>query len=526
MVLWLGAALLQLQYFALPRLEYDESDCVEVGYLLKRARGCQAVRAERAWLGLTTAFCLSLLLQGSPVPAFAQGREEAIRQMQNGLNFLKAGKSEEALKAFERAHQLDPAMLEALNNIGRIYADRGDNETAVKYFKKALNIEPLYVPALSNLGLTLYTSGKPEDAIHPWRLCLKQEKDNPTIHYYLANALRDAAEKADRETRDSFLREAREHYNTSIRLDPSNAAAFSGLGVVDLEEGRLTDARRSIMRSLQLRPQSSYSYFNLGLIEERQGNKSAAIKAFENSLKYESDEKYKGETRNRIEQLKTGRMARPGSGSGSTGASTGSIAQPDQDALNEVRARADSALKKNNYKEAAKGYEMLVAAGVSDPVLYSNFGLCLSSTGQLSKAIEAYRKAILISPSGFTEAQYNLGMALRRSGDNVSAEAAFKKAIEDARRAGKTCPAAHNMLGVILRERESLKEAAESFRLAILQSGGSLAIAHFNLALLLEKTEKSRDAVSEYRAYLKTAPNGQNARLARDRLMKLTGSPN
>lgn len=455
------------------------------------------------------------------MPAFAQGREEAIRQMQTGLNFLKAGKNEEALKAFERAHQLDPAMLEALNNIGRIYADRGDNETAVKYFKKALNIEPLYVPALSNLGLTLYTSGKPEDAIHPWRLCLKEDKDNPTIHYYLANALRDAAEKADRETRDSFLREAREHYNTSIRLDPSNAAAFSGLGVVDLEEGRLTDARRSIMKSLQLRPQSSYSYFNLGLIEERQGNKAAAIKAFESSLKFESDEKYKGETRNRIEQLKTGRAARVAAGSA---ANAGSV-QPDQDSLNELRARADLALKKNNYKEAVKGYEMLVAAGVSDPVLYSNFGLCLSSTGQLAKAIEAYRKAILISPSGFTEAQYNLGMALRRSGDNVSAEAAFRKAIEDARRAGKTCPAAHNMLGVILRERESLKEAAESFRLAILQSGGSLAIAHFNLALLLEKTEKSRDAVSEYRAYLKTSPNGQNARVARDRLMKLTGSP-
>lgn len=453
----------------------------------------------------------------STLPAGGQSNKEAaLKQLSSGVELLKQNKSNEALKAFEAAARLDPRLPAAYNNMGRIYADQGNTGKAITYFKKAINIEPLYEPALSNLGLLLYSTGKPEDAIHPWRLCLSGDKNNPTIHYYLANALRDAGNKAEKGDKESLLREAREHYSTAIKLDPESAASYSGLSVVDLSEGRLDDAYNNVMKSLKLRPDSSFSYYHLGLIEERRGRASEAVKAFEQSYKYETEPKYKEETRLRIARLKGQPLgeARESQPVDSTEA-----------ALAQLKSRSFLALKKRNYAEALQGLDYLVKNGAGeDAIVLNNYALALSNSGQTSKAIEYFRKALLFRPNGFMEAQYNLGMALRRQGDNDGAEAAFRKAVDDGAQIKKTCPAAQNMLGVILREKGDYKGADRAFRKAILQSGGDLPVAHFNLAVLLERVERTRDAVNEYKTYLRQAPSGRNARIARDRLVRLTGS--
>lgn len=475
-----------------------------------------------AGIGLSLALLIGLNLVWpvfSALPVSGQSNKEAaLKQLSAGVELLKQNKGNEALKAFEAAARLDPRLPAAYNNMGRIYADQGNTGKAITYFKKAINIEPLYEPALSNLGLLLYSTGKPEDAIHPWRLCLSGEgKNSPTIHYYLANALRDAGNKAEKGDKESLLREAREHYVTAIKLDPESAASYSGLSVVDLSEGRLDDAYNNVMKSLKLRPDSSFSYYHLGLIEERRGRQSEAVKAFEQSLKYETEPKYKEETRLRIARLKGQPVEQPRENAHQMDSTEAALAQ--------LRSRSFLALKKHNYAEALQGLDYLVKNGAGeDPIVLNNYALALSNSGQTGKAIEYFRKALLFRPNGFMEAQYNLGMALRRQGDNDGAEAAFRKAVDDGAQTKKTCPAAQNMLGVILREKGDYKGADRAFRKAILQSGGELPVAHFNLAVLLERVERTRDAVNEYKTYLRQAPTGRNARVARDRLVRLTGS--
>jgi hypothetical protein len=58
--------------------------------------------------------------------------------------------------------------------------------------------------------------------------------------------------------------------------------------------------------------------------------------------------------------------------------------------------------------------------------------------------------------------------------------------------------------------------------MAISQSGTEIPVAHYNLALVLEQEERTRDAVREYKAYLALEPKGMNAEKARTRL-KLLG---
>ncbi len=478
---------------------------------------------KRAGLTLCLVLAITSTLSLSALLVKAEGsryRPDTVAHMQQGIKFLRAKQLDQARSQFEVVIKMEPSVPDAYNNIGLSYAYENKVDKAIQYYRKALDIEPLYVPALNNLGLVLYSTGKAEEALYYWRLCLKiSGGQEPELHYYAANAMRDVGQK----------KEARENYLIAIKLDPTHAAAHSGLAALDLSEGRLDEAFSEVNKAIKLKPDSAFSYYHLGLIEERRHNVAAAIKAYETSLKYETVSKYAQETKNRIAKLNgtapaSGNLAQGQFNSGQDDQQ----GQGDDDGRSEMQASmrqaAREAMKRRAWAEAVHDFDSLIRTGAGeDPIVLNNLGYCQANLNQLAKAVESYRKALMIKSDGFPEAQFNLGMALRRMGDNAGAEAAFRKAIDDSSLRKKTNPLAQNMLGIILRERGDYNGADRAFRKAILQSGGDVPVAHYNLAVLLERIERSRDAVSEYKTYLKLAPRGKNATNARLRLKRLTG---
>jgi len=450
---------------------------------------------------MAAALALASVVSAAPAAAESHYKPETMTHMQAGVKLLREHQLPQARQEFEQVVKMEPNLPDAYNNMGLTYAYENNVAKAQQCYRKALDIEPLYAPALNNLGLILYSSGHPKDALYYWKLCLKvSNSSEPDLYYYIANALRDTGAKA----------EARENYLTAIKLDHNNAAAYSGLAALDLNEGRLDDALSEVKKSISLKNDSAFSYYHLGLIEERRNNIPAALQAFETSLLHESVPKYKNETRARIARLKAGGTSRP------------TASSPETDS---VKARALVALSRHEWPEARADLESLVKGGCAeDPIVWNNLGLALAGESQNSKAVDAYRKALLLRHDGFAEAQYNLGMVLRHMGDNLGAEAAFRKAIDDSSREHKTNPLSQNMLGIILRERGDFDGADKAFRRAIIQAGNELPVAHYNLALLLEHNEHSRDAISEYRTYLRLAPHGKNAGSAKIRLKRLTGA--
>jgi tetratricopeptide (TPR) repeat protein len=483
----------------------------------------EAKLQKRTGLALCLVLAITANLSFSTLLVGAEGsryRPDTVAHMQEGIKLLRAKQLDKARSQFDIVIKMEPSVPDAYNNIGLSYAYENKIDKAIQYYRKALDIEPLYVPALNNLGLVLYSTGKAEEALYYWRLCLKVSGgQEPELHYYAANAMRDVNQK----------KEARENYLIAIKLDPSHAAAHSGLAALDLSEGRLDEAFSEVNKAIKLKPDSAFSYYHLGLIEERRHNTAAAVKAFETSLKYESVSKYAQETKNRIAKL-TGAAVSDNNqtGQGQAGQGQDGQGQGDEDGRSAMqgamRQAAREAMKRRAWSEAVRDLDSLIKNGAAeDPVVLNNLGYCQANLNQLPKAVESYRKALMIKADGFPEAQFNLGMALRRMGDNAGAEAAFRKAIDDSSLRKKTNPLAQNMLGIILRERGDYTGADRAFRKAILQSGGDVPVAHYNLAVLLERIERSRDAVSEYKTYLKLAPRGKNAANAKLRLRRLTG---
>jgi len=441
----------------------------------------------------------------SVAPAWAEGRykAESIARMRAGVKLMHEHQFARARDEFSEVVKAEPKLPEAYNCMGLAYYNEGKVAEAQQAYRQALEVEPLFAPALNNLGVLLYAGGHPKDALHYWKRCQTVSNNtDPDLYYYIANALRDTGAKA----------EARDNYLTAIKLNPKNAAAYSGLAALDLGEGRLEDALNEVKKSFSLKNDSSFSWFHLGAIEEKRNNVAGALQAYETSLNFENVAKYRAETKARIARLKAG----------GTSSSLSAASSPENDVL---KQRALAALARHDWSEARADLETLTKRGCADdPIVWNNLGLALAGESQNQRAMEAYRHALSLRHDGFAEAQYNLGMVLRHMGDNSAAESAFRKAIDDASRKGKPNALANNMLGIVLRERADFESADKAFRRAILQSGDELPVAHYNLALLLEHNEHSREAISEYRTYLRLAPHGKNAGSAKNRLKRLTGA--
>lgn len=69
-------------------------------------------------------------------------RQDAARLFENGNNLYKAGKTEEALKAYRDALKLDPEFAEIYKRIGMIYMSRQEPERALRSFKIYLQLNP------------------------------------------------------------------------------------------------------------------------------------------------------------------------------------------------------------------------------------------------------------------------------------------------------------------------------------------------------------------------------------------------
>ena len=129
-------------------------------------------------------------------------------------------------------------------------------------------------------------------------------------------------------------------------------------------------------------------------------------------------------------------------------------------------------------------------------VLSFNYAFALSKMGQIDRAIEKYLNALRVDAI-FTEAHYNLGIALSMAEDPTGAEREFNLAIKQ--RPGEF-PEAHGNLGSVLRDQGHLDEAITACRRAI-QLKPDFADAHYNAARLHERLGHATKAIRHYSEY-------------------------
>ncbi|MBM3776711.1 MAG: tetratricopeptide repeat protein [Acidimicrobiia bacterium] len=93
---------------------------------------------------MTRGLVLSLLALGllSSVPAYADARGDARRQVEFGLEAAAHGLWHEAVYRWERAVEIDPTYAEAYNDLAVAYEHAGELDKARAAYEKALELAP------------------------------------------------------------------------------------------------------------------------------------------------------------------------------------------------------------------------------------------------------------------------------------------------------------------------------------------------------------------------------------------------
>jgi tetratricopeptide (TPR) repeat protein len=485
------------------------------------------------WNGRTVGKCFVILIAGigslltlavsSGMTRYAS--HTVIEHLESGQHFLQLLDYENARSEFEEALKVDPKSIDALNNIGVVYLRLSQWAKAKEYFLSALKIDPHFVPSLSNLGEVYYLEGRLDQAIAIYREALPLAKGKDLeLQTNLANVLRDKGQ----------LQEAAKHYSAALKVKSSYAPAHNGFAKLYFLLGQYDQAYDQVTQAIKAKPDYSMAYYHLGLIASAKGNHDEAIKAYLLSLKYEKNEMYAQDTRLRIKNLggDTNTISADDLARFEATIRAGEIEKPALSQglafwlnLGKQKASFEQArllISQHKWSDAERELEALRdATPVQDPVLLNDLGLTLAAQHNFSSASAFYQKAIKLSQGKCISAYYNLGQLYRSKGDLQSARREFLCAIASAKQQRKSCPLAHNALAIVLKQLGDTDGAARSYKLAISQAGTDLPVIHYNYAILLEKTDHTREAVQEYRTYLKLAPQGLSIQQAQARLKRL-----
>jgi tetratricopeptide (TPR) repeat protein len=457
-------------------------------------------------------------------PAFAKHYTREVTQHLEAAERLIGQQSYDAAKGeIAKALKLDPKCTDALNNLGVVYLRQHQFDQAKDCFSRALKIDPHLPTSLNNLAQVYYFSGNYDQSVEMYKQAL------PYMHGQDCLLL---SNLADALTAKKDFKEASEHYKEVLRINPSFPQALLGLANLYVHLDSYDAAYQFAVRAVRVKPTWALAYYQLGRIESGRGHKLAALKAYLLSLNYEKNPDYAKDTRKVISDLgidplsvsqadltKYQMALTKGSEADSAKLSEAlsSSLRLDRQVSLEHAQDYIAALK---WEEAQGELESLLKES-QDPVVLNDLGLVHAGQKDYALAQSCYLKAIKLSKGKCISAYYNLGQLYRIKGQLIPARNALRQAVAAAQQQRKTCPLANNALGMVLKQLGDNTGALAAYKLAISQAGSDFPVVHYNYAILLEKTDNTREAVNEYKLYLKLAPQGVNVDQAQARLRRL-----
>lgn len=156
------------------------------------------------------------------------------------------GNFEQALAHYTTLLASDEFNVEARNNLGLLYHERGLAGEAIEQFRRAILLDPRYVRARSNLAVVLMNGSR--------------------------------------------LDEARAELRAALALEPRNVDLHVNLALVEQAHGRSDEARGTLIRALGYQPSHPAAHYNLAILYEESGDIARAYDHYNEFLKHAGPE--------------------------------------------------------------------------------------------------------------------------------------------------------------------------------------------------------------------------------------------
>ncbi len=105
-----------------------------------------------------------------------------------GWVLTRIGKREDAVRAYDRAYELDPRLVDAIYNAGVVLGQMGKTKQAARRFDRVLDLSPKHVDAAYNAGQSYYDLGEYATAAARWEVAAKLTPDDFQVAKKLVQA--------------------------------------------------------------------------------------------------------------------------------------------------------------------------------------------------------------------------------------------------------------------------------------------------------------------------------------------------
>jgi tetratricopeptide (TPR) repeat protein len=168
---------------------------------------------------------------------------------------------------------------------------KGKYADAAELYRQAINRNSKDVAAVVGLGMALGKQFKLDGAQEQFDKALELDPNNAMAHsgmgMVLLNRLQSSSMTYAR-NRDSMLKQAETECRTALNTDPAMPEAHYTLGQVYKEEGNLNAAVNEFQAAVQSDPNYSEAYAGLGMAKLMEGSLSEASSAFHRAIRINS----------------------------------------------------------------------------------------------------------------------------------------------------------------------------------------------------------------------------------------------
>jgi len=351
------------------------------------------------------------------VESDAPDRDKAIALTYLGMISDDKGDFDKAVDFYTRALSYDKKNPDIYKNLSMTYRHKKDFDKALETAEKSASINPEDTESKILLGNIYFETGKYDEAVAAYRDVLEKSPDNARVLYNMGSAL---MQKGDEFAAMEYFKKA----GAADRIGEVAHKAYSRLGVIYTERKDFAEAEKYLKEAAAIRPGDALNHYNLGIAYLRQKKNAEAMEELSKAESLGENDAAMlegiGEAyfsmKNYDKSLELYNRVRK---------------------TNERNVKILSRIAEIHYEKGDldNAYELYRKITVLEPatenarVAYLNMGNIMDDAQRFDDAIEAYQKALAISPKD-DAAFYNLGIAYKHAGKPELAITAWRKASE------------------------------------------------------------------------------------------------